>query len=606
MTRLTGEWLVELRQPDGAKRLSLVTEPGRPTPQIARLDRARAVFDGVLYDRSILSRELGLAPDTPEALLALQGWLRNDQGFLQALRGRFSLVVWNGVGELLAVRDPVGVRPLFYAKTDTGVAVSPYADLLLRQPGVGNEVDRMVIAGQMLMGMPAWPEETAFVSVRRVPAGHLLRVLGGTYEVRRYWRPAPPHGTGRDLSERFTCLLDQAIARCSDGQRAGVFLSGGLDSATVAVATARLARRRAARPPIAVSVFNAPQVSSEEPMQRAVATKLGMPLIGRPSDSVPPDRLLAGALDAAPSSSWPPGPLTNTFDSMAREAVAEGCGVLLTGDGGDEWLQPLMSWCAERLLRLDFAALLSMFHAMPYSFPGMGRRQYAQALLWNWGARPMLRNVGAQALSRWSPARLRRIRGRRMSQAFPAWLLPDPVLRQRLIDWWIERSPVGAPVESHEQEKVALLSASFVSALMEDSFATGRRIGAEMLSPLWDPDLIGFLLGLPEKNLIEGGRAKALLRDYVATDLPFAEDWPSKTFGDPVVEAMLLGGAGDAWDHVGGTPTLSGLELVDAGRLHKALRGQRNASTSVGAAGLWEAMATEAWLRTRIGGMMLG
>ncbi|MDP9270159.1 MAG: asparagine synthase-related protein [Chloroflexota bacterium] len=573
-----------------------------PRPQVASRGGIELVFDGVLYDSTEFTRALGLVSGASEADLLLNGYLRHGDALLPRLRGRFSIILWNASKrELLAIRDPVGIRPLFHARGDGGLLVSPFLDRLLRQPGVEREVDVRVAAGQMIVGLPAAPEETTFTAVHRVPAGHVLRARGHSTDVHRYWEPASPGTECSEPSEQFGALLDRAVRRCDGGGRFGVAVSGGLDSATIATAAARLSRDRGLKTPCAISLLNPTPEADEEPMQRAVAAELGLTLLAAgPDDEIPPGRMLAAALALAPVSSWPPGLLAPLFDVLAQRAVDRGCETVLTGDGGDEWLLPLSSWAADRLLHLDLPALLAMLRAWPYSYPGMRSRDLTRALLWTWGARPLLRGVAARALTVAAPHRFRRLRMRTIASAIPDWLVPSPARRLELIDWGIERTPEVPLFQLHRAEKHRLLSASFVSGLMEEAFTTGRRLGVEILSPLWDVDLIGFLLSIPEKILIRGGRAKALARDYIAPDLPFAETWPSKTFADSIVVAAVNREGRTAWRELGGAPTLARLGIVDADQVSGVLAKHRNGSPLPGATALWEMMALESWLRSRI------
>jgi hypothetical protein len=149
-------------------------------------------------------------------------------------------------------------------------------------------------------------------------------------------------------------------------------------------------------------------------------------------------------------------------------------------------------------------------------------------------------------------------------------------------------------------EKQQLLSTSFISATLEEQVTAGRRLGLEILSPFMDADLIEFLLSLPERALIRGGRAKALARDYLAPDFPFVEGWPPKALGDPVVKALVESEGRQAWRQLGGAPTLAALGVVDEAHLDALLDDPRLESPLPHASMLWDVMSLEAWLRSCI------
>jgi asparagine synthetase B (glutamine-hydrolysing) len=595
---LTGEWLARLLSGNGKPTLELVCEADAPQPQRAQQEGVEAIFDGVLYDRA----GLGMATEdaASDAALLLAAHRRWGDALLHRLRGRFSAIIWDSSRSVLAaLRDPLGVRPLYYTVAPDGaVYVSPHLHLLMRQPAVNRTIDSMVVAG-MIAALPAAPHETAFASVSRVPAGHLLRVDGAAQELRRYWEPIPPALSGSDCSEQFRTLLDQAVGRCHQDGRIGVLLSGGIDSATIGAGAARLSRNQGIEPPCAISIFNPVPEADEEPMQRAVAAGLGLTLIGAAPDAVVrPGELLGPALGLAPRVSWPPGVFALVTDGLIEQALEAGCATVLTGDGGDEWLLPLPSWAAERAAHLDARALSTMVSAWPYQSPGATRSQLARALVWRQGVRPILRAPAAWTLARLAPDRLRRVKRLNLTSGLPDWLLPGSSRRQELFDWWWDRNREVSPFRLHRLQKRELLSASNTSAIMEDAFTTGRRSGMEILSPFLDADLIGFLINLPGETLLHGGRAKALARDYLAPDLPFVERWPPKRLADPVIGAMVEREGGKAWGELGGAPVLAGLGVVDEDRLDALLRDLTPRSRLPHASLLWDVMSLEAWLRS--------
>lgn len=589
---------------DGAPRVRLLSEPGRPDPAVASCEQGMLLFDGVLHDRESLVRATGEPAGLNDAELVLRAYLRMDDAVWSSLRGRYSIVVWDPARSvLLAVRDHLGVRPLFYAQAERRVLVSPFVDRLLREPDIGPEVDPLIAAG-FILGLPPSTEATPFVAVRRVPSGHLLEFRSGTRRLRRYWEPTASRAGGDDHRERFGSLLQQAVRRCGGGERVGVLLSGGLDSATVAAAAGQLSKQRGIPPPCALSIFD-PTPESEEAMQRAVAVGLGLPLIGtRPDDAAPPGQLLAAALALAPSTAWPPGPLAPVLDLLASRAADSGCHTLLTGDGGDEWLVPLPSWTADRLLRLDLPGFVRLWQAGRVSWPNLRRRERLRGVVWTSGVRPLVRSVGAGTLSRWAPGLLRRARYKRITSPMPTWLLPDPGLRRDFADWWIEQTPESPLRTRYETDRRSQLTATQVSMLMEDAFTTGRRLGSEILSPFWDPDLVAFLLALDPDRLLEGGVPKALARDYLTPLLPFARGWPPKAFGDALIEHLMAREGSFAWAELGGTQTLAALGVVDEGQLSAAMSTHRPGLRVDRAGEVWEAMSLEAWLTRHTGSIL--
>ena len=99
----------------GGRQLSLFHDPGGKTPAFAAAASHAVVFDGMLYDRQSLRKELtdhhnGESNDAEILLLAYQRWGEN---FLDKIKGIFALLIWDDRNDLfLCARDPMGVYPV--------------------------------------------------------------------------------------------------------------------------------------------------------------------------------------------------------------------------------------------------------------------------------------------------------------------------------------------------------------------------------------------------------------------------------------------------------------------------------------------------------------
>src|SRR5882724_1994956 len=197
-------------------------------PVVAERSACGVVFDGTLYNRRDLQKELGELPaGNSDAGLVLASYLRWGEDILQRLRGIFALIVRdNSRDTLLCVRDPLGIHPMFYAAVGDTVFVSPSIDILIRQPYISGAVNRAALADYLLDRFPKM-EETFFASVSRLPPGHVLRLVGKERRTHRYWDPAPGGSVNWIRPEelgRFDELLEAAANRCLDFGPTGIFL----------------------------------------------------------------------------------------------------------------------------------------------------------------------------------------------------------------------------------------------------------------------------------------------------------------------------------------------------------------------------------------------
>jgi len=158
--------------------------------------------------------------------------------------GPWGVVLWDPAQGHVLAGDPVGVQPLFCARTSSGqVAVASHLAALVDRLDVDDTLDEEGTLLELLRSTtPDVAHRTPFRSVRRVPWGCAL-IVGpdGTWRQVRYWDPAdlagPDHSlTPDDCAELLRERIDAAVARLlpTDGTGVGAHVSGGLDCTTVA------------------------------------------------------------------------------------------------------------------------------------------------------------------------------------------------------------------------------------------------------------------------------------------------------------------------------------------------------------------------------------
>jgi asparagine synthase (glutamine-hydrolysing) len=597
-----GTWLAELRR-EGTERFEVASGPGS-SHSVTSDGNVTVLFDGLLHTRRDWLRDFSL-PTASDASLLLRAYLRWGEGVLDHVKGLFALVVWDGRKELLlCARDPHGMHPCFYADDSGDLLLSASAEALARHPGVPGAVDRVAVADHLCH---RWPklESTYFEAVRRLPGGYALRVREGRRTVSRYWDPIPP---GRPIdyvsdeeAGRFGELLDQAVDRCLPDGPAGIYLSGGLDSVSIAaLARERLRDRNGGRLLALSLVFEHPD-ANEEGTQRAVASSLGIPQkIVTVGDAVGPNGLLADALEMSASRSAPMMNLWNpAYAFLARYAAEHGCEVILTGNGGDEWLEAGVHNARPALGRLDFATVYRLWASMQRSYP-YSKRTVARHLVWSYGLRPMLRQRAAGILDRAAPGVLARHEQRRFDQATPQWISADPGLRSRMLERY--RAHKRTP-------RRGALDNPLVAYDLEEFYESGRKIVLPLLHPFWDADLTAFLARVPPRLLMRNGYSKGLVRQSLAERFPqLGFDRSRKVTASGFYRSVMIREGVEAWKNFGGARALADLGIVDGVALDRHMNDLFRRG-NVGLSGadpgkawqIWYVLSTEAWLRARLG-----
>src|SRR4051812_6755185 len=229
----------------GHRRLSIIDLAGGAQPMSNEDGTIWVSYNGELYNEPGLRATLEAAghvyrssSDT-ESLVHL--YEEHGPGFVGRLNGMFALALWDANrGRLLLARDRMGQKPLYYAETPGGGLVfgsEPKA--LLAHPSVPPRLDPRGLARYLFYEYVPPPHST-WEGVRKLPPGHVLVWENGRSSLHRYWSPRwdgpwqrpDPFGVA---AERFWA---QFVGAVGDHLRAdvpvGVFLSGGLDSSSVA------------------------------------------------------------------------------------------------------------------------------------------------------------------------------------------------------------------------------------------------------------------------------------------------------------------------------------------------------------------------------------
>jgi asparagine synthetase B (glutamine-hydrolysing) len=589
-----------------ARHLYLRGEIGSDLPLVAERSGCGVIFDGALYNRQDLQYELGdfMAPaGSNDAETILAGYLRWGEEFFGRLRGSFALVIWDTVREVfLCLRDPLGSCPLFYTKSTDGLLVSTSIDVLLAQPQVSGSLNRAALADFLLDRFPI-NEETYFSAIKRVTRGDVLRVKGDRQDSYCYWDPAPD-GTVNwikpDELERFDELFDQAVSRCLSFGPAAIFLSGGLDSGSVAAVAAERSRAEGLPKPVALSlVFPDPRIS-EEVVQRSVATQLGLPLIVKPFyEAVGARGLLQPALELSASL---PSPLLNTwwpaYYGLAEEGARRGCRVILTGNGGDEWLTVSPLLAADLLRDFDFAGVYKLWKSVQRSYHEPTFALFRN-LIWRWGIEPLLLPPAHRIVKRVAPWAI--TLRHRLVQTMPKWLAPDPSLREDLDHRRHGQalSKRQAPDSFYLRSARTALDIPLISMVSEEAFNVGQRLGARELHPFWDADLIGLLYRTPPFLLNNGGRNKGLVRSTLARRFPqigFNEQ--RKMGASSFYATSIYREGGEALRQLGEIRILADLGIVDDPGLRDTLQGILARQPEGQAYHIWKVLNLESWART--------
>lgn len=332
------------------RRLSILDLAGGHQPMSTPDGAATVVFNGEIYNFAELRRELeGLGhrfvtrSDTEVILHAYRQW---GSACVRRLDGMFALALWDGRRRaLLLARDRFGKKPLYYYADGARLAFASTLTALLEHPAVPRALDRDALAEYLALEYVVAPR-TILAGVHKLPAATQLQFSDGKIGEERYWQLRidgtqfrnSPEAALDDLEARLQAAVKKRLVA---DVPLGIFLSGGVDSSTVAA----LAARERAIDTFSIR-FSDPSFD-ESRFARLASRHLGT-RHHEEELSLDEAARIVGDLGAILDEPVGDGSIVPTFllSRFARRHVT----VALGGDGGDELFAGYPTYVAHRLL----------------------------------------------------------------------------------------------------------------------------------------------------------------------------------------------------------------------------------------------------------------
>ena len=180
------------------------------------------------------------ATDTELIVHAFAAW---DASCMEHLAGDFAFAIWDAkTKRLFCARDHFGVKPFYYAEVGEQFIFSNVLDCVRVAPGVPADLNEAAVGDFLLFGLNCDLATTTFSAIRRLPPAHTLLADAEGVKTACYWAP-PTAGrirykTTKEYAEHFEEIFREAVSDRLRADRVALLMSGGLDSATIAV-TAR-------------------------------------------------------------------------------------------------------------------------------------------------------------------------------------------------------------------------------------------------------------------------------------------------------------------------------------------------------------------------------
>ncbi|MFH1618922.1 MAG: asparagine synthase (glutamine-hydrolyzing) [bacterium] len=229
----------------GFRRLSILDLEHGHQPMSSQDGSAALVFNGEIYNHPRLKKELegrGARYRTrSDTETILQLYSMEGENFLSRLEGMFAIALWDsGKRLLILARDPVGIKPLYYA-VDRGNLFFSSELRSVAASGMSVNPDPEGVRDYLEYGYVHAPL-TVLRGVRKLPPAHFLRLdlsRGGISSLPEPQRFGKIVCSEKNISEKqalddLETLLDESVREhCQSDVPVGAFLSGGVDSSLV-------------------------------------------------------------------------------------------------------------------------------------------------------------------------------------------------------------------------------------------------------------------------------------------------------------------------------------------------------------------------------------
>ena len=226
----------------GHTRLAIIDLAGGAQPMWSSNGEYVTVFNGEIYNYGELKCRLEqrgyvfrTRSDTEVIWAAVDAWGIDEA--LLSLRGMFAFALYSlKARQLLLARDRVGIKPLYWARTPTGIVFGSEPKALLASGLVPRRINLAGVHDYLAVGY-ATPPATCWADIHVLEPGCWLEIDRRGERHGRYWNWSPQptfEGDIKAASERVrSVLVDSVKSHLLSDVPIGTFLSGGLDSSLI-------------------------------------------------------------------------------------------------------------------------------------------------------------------------------------------------------------------------------------------------------------------------------------------------------------------------------------------------------------------------------------
>jgi len=460
------------------------------------------------------------SPVIPDGTLILEAYKKWGEDCPNHLLGDWSFALWDIKNrKFFIARDHHGNTSFYYFRCGQFFCFSTSQKSLLALDEVPRRPNPMTIA-KVLVAWNDQVDETAYEGILRLPPAHCIRLTSDYFRVKRYWflEEAPAIRLKSDSAyvEQFLDLYREAVrCRLRSPRRVGIWLSGGLDSSSVAALAARELKKQ--NQPLysfsSVPFFPVPQEFKGRFFDEKPYVEETVKLVGNISphyinaENINPITLLEKAVDfyeqpmhSAVNQYW----ILTLMEAAKQQSV----GTMLTGQGGNAGI----SWHGRNLfLSLALKGNLPDLIKELRQWSRVRNRSLLSAFK-SLVLGPMVRHIKGR-VNRFVP----------LKKPWSAYSVINPAFEKRL-DLQKVMSRKGhdpffaMKLDSKRARFDSMKPGRSIGGFF--SFELGAEYTMENRDPTIDKRILEFCLGIPDRQFFSKGTDRFLIRRAMDGLLP--------------------------------------------------------------------------------------
>jgi asparagine synthase (glutamine-hydrolysing) len=390
----------------------------------------------------------------------------------------------------------MGVKPFYYGQVGSALIFSNTLDCIRQHPLISDKLNDLAIADFLLFGFNQNSATTSFADIQRLPPAHFAIWSRDGLSIRRYWSmPVDEpifYKRADDYTDHFHNLLRKCVADRLRTSQVWIFMSGGIDSPTLAATARDLLRQRSATFELTALTDVNPVLRDEPHYAGMIAKHLAIPIHYRHWPDVE-----ESDWEHAPFSL--PEPCPDAFLTLSERrywnSLASYSRIFFYGEGPDNALMP--DW-----------------------------KPYLAYLVKNGRYGLLLRNLLSTVLSERRPPfwggflkrmKLGHYAAQRQDAGYPEWVEPKFEARLKLRERWGIFSSPAAFLHPIRPKSYASLQTALWQFLFERFDPGVTNAFFEVRHPFVDIRMLRFMLAVPP---LPWCRSKYLLRKVMENSLP--------------------------------------------------------------------------------------